>query len=480
MQTDGRSSTVCLTFLVRLAYVVFAAILCVPGTVAAAAESAPESAILRMTLSEALSYARNHQSQIQAALAEWRARRAEAKIPRAAWLPQVGATAQLIYGTANNTTASYLNVPEVDIPRIGASRSASSGSWFPHPSTLAAISIGQEVYDFGRLAAQIAISDALADVAHANSEAVLLDVELGVEEAFHGVLAAKAVLSATEEAHQRAIVHRDFAQAGVRNGLRPPIDLTRAHSEVAQLELRLIRAQTGLRAARAALASSIGSDALEVDALPFEGGQPSTPTFTEALRRASVKNPLVLIALARLRARESTTRATMRELLPNLFASAGLSGRAGGAAPSSGSADIPYGEGWLPDVANWHLGVFLQWNIFDGTVLAKRAASKTREEAARAELDTARQSTVLAVERAYLDLDAASKSLPGLTAALQAARANHSQAEARFKAGLGTVVELTDAEALLTSAELDLAIGQFAIVRARAVLGRVMAERSAP
>jgi len=51
--------------------------------------------------------------------------------------------------------------------------------------------------------------------------------------------------------------------------------------------------------------------------------------------------------------------------------------------------------------------------------------------------------------------------LPGLVRAKEAARANQVQAEARFKAGMGTSVELADAEALLVSAEIQLAEGEF-------------------
>ena len=69
-------------------------------------------------------------------------------------------------------------------------------------------------------------------------------------------------------------------------------------------------------------------------------------------------------------------RAIGRELLPNLFLSATISSRAGGAPPSSG--DVPFGQGWLPDVINWHAGIVLQWNLFDATVLARRDASRAR------------------------------------------------------------------------------------------------------
>jgi outer membrane protein TolC len=115
--------------------------------------------------------------------------------------------------------------------------------------------------------------------------------------------------------------------------------------------------------------------------------------------------------------------------------------------------------------------------------LARRAAAKAHEDAARAELDLARMSVGLAAERAWLELDAALKTVPGLQTAVDAARANQAQADARFKAGLGTIVELADAEALLTNSQLELAVGQFTVARTRAALGRVMAQttgRKAP
>ena len=52
------------------------------------------------------------------------------------------------------------------------------------------------------------------------------------------------------------------------------------------------------------------------------------------------------------------------------------------------------------------------------------------------------------------------------------------EAEARFKAGLGTALELADAEYLRTEAEIQLAGGQFELSRTRAVLGKLMAEES--
>jgi outer membrane protein TolC len=436
-------------------------------------------AVPSIRLDDALRYAASHQPRVRAALAELAARQADARVPRARWLPRIGATAQLFGATNNDTSAVYLGVPEVDLARTGATggRTTDSASWRPATSTLAAISIDQQVYDFGRIAAQAAIADALTAIARADALTADLDIQLGVEEAFHGVLAAKATLVAGEDAYKRATTHRDFAKAGTKSGLRPPIDLTRAEADVARLGVRVVEAESGVRVARAALAASIGSDALEIDAEALAPDESAAPAFDEVLRQANSKNPVILAALARLDAQRATTRSYTRELLPNLFASAGLSGRAGGFAPASGTADLPYGSGWLPDVPNWHLGLVLSWNLYDGTIWARRAASRAREEVGKAEIDAARLDVTLGSQRAFVELDAARKVLPGLSQSVAAARANLAQADARFKAGLGTIIELADAEALVTDAEVALAIGQFNVARTRAALGRVMAQR---
>jgi outer membrane protein len=337
-----------------------------------------------------------------------------------------------------------------------------------------AISVSQELYDFGRISARMVAADARAAAAGAEREVALLDVQLAVEEAYNAVLAARDVLHATEEALRRAVTHRDFAVAGTTSGMRPPIELTRAQADVAQLEVRRIRARAGLDAAQAAFAAAMGSTALAVDAQPSGEVESPSPSLEQVMERAARKNPAIAAARSRLDAERASTRAIGRELLPNLSATAGLSGRAGGAATAT--AAPPFGDGWLPDVPNWHLGVVLSWNLFDATVLARRSASQARERVAQADLEATRLAVALGAERAHLELDAALGALPGLRASVEAARRNQAQADARFRAGLGTVVELADAEALLTTAELELAVGRFAVARARAELGRALAE----
>lgn len=431
----------------------------------------------RVTLADALAAARAHQPRIRRALAEVAVRLRDAAVPRAAWYPQLGAGAQLIAGTTNNSTTSFLGVPEVDVVRIGGTPMTNGDpSWRPAASTLVALTLNQQIYDFGRIAAQAAVADALVDAARADAEAQTLDVLLGAEETFFAVLAAHEVERATEDAYQRATTHRDLARAGVRTGMRPPIELTRVEAEVAQLEVRRVRAKNGVDSARAALAAAIGADARQVDAIPTEPLTGTSPALEEALDVASKRNPFLRAALSRSAAQEAQSRAVLHDMLPNLFATATLSGRGGGAKPSSG--DPAYGDGWLPSVPNWHIGLVLQWNLFDAVVLARRDAARARAVAARADIDVTRNTLQLVVQRAFLELDGARRALDGLLASERAAQANLAQAEARFRNGLGTTVELADAEALVTNAQLELAIGRFAVARTRAELGRAMGQPS--
>ncbi|HET9990158.1 MAG TPA: TolC family protein, partial [Kofleriaceae bacterium] len=114
--------------------------------------------------------------------------------------------------------------------------------------------------------------------------------------------------------------------------------------------------------------------------------------------------------------------------------------------------------------------------LYDRVVTA-RAETSSRLEAVRAAelLEVSEQVRSLA-ERTFVELDVERAAQPALQRAVEAAQANHAQAEARFNGGLGTAVELSDAEALLTEAQIQLAVGQFQLSRARARLVRVLAE----
>ena len=431
-------------------------------------------ALRAMTLPDAIAYARTHQPAVLAALSRIKAAQADARVPRAQWQPYFEAGAQLLGGTTNNTTTSFVGIPGLDIARIGATRVTSSGSYSPSASTLAAVGVQQQVFDFGRIAAQSAAEDALVEVEKQGGDAEWLLVELGVEESFFAVQAAKSILQASNDAYERARVHRDYAKAKVTAGLRPPIDLTRAEADLSRFDVGRLRAQGGLAAAQGTFAAAVGTGEPELDTAGEAPPPAPLPALADAFRRAREKDPVLRAAAARLAAQQATTQAIDALGRPNLSLTGTFSGREGGAVPASG--EPAPNDGWLPDIPNWDVGVVLRWPLWDAVLRARREASREREAVRRAELDVARQQQTAAIEQAWVAASVAASALTALEHAVDAARANYNQADARFKGGLGTIVELADAEAVRTDAEIQLALGRFELARARAALARLIAE----
>ena len=439
-------------------------------------EAAPSAGIPTLTLAQAVDFALKNQPAVKAALARVAARLADVAIPRGQWLPSLGLTAQLIGGTANNTTASYLVAPLVPTPRIGgtADRTGSTASWSPEPSTFAGLGLTQEVFDFGRISQEISAAEAFVAIERRTAEAESLDVRFGVEEAYFGVYAAKAVLRASDEAYERARVHRDLARTGVASGLRSPIEQTRAEAELDRLDIVRIRARGSVRVAQSLLAAAVGSPEPALDIADEPPAPRDLPTLDASVQRAVAKEPQLQAALERIRAQEEETRAVFAQLRPGLLFAGTINARAGGSTPTSGS--VPDGNGWIPNVPNWQVGIVLSWPLFEGSVWARGEASREREAVRREEAALVRQELVARVERTYVGVTIAREALPRLEASVNAARANYAQADARFKAGLGTSVELADAEALRADAEIQLALGQFELARSRAAFGRAIAE----
>jgi outer membrane protein TolC len=428
-----------------------------------------------LTLPEALAFARTHQPSLQAAIARVQAAQADAQVPRAQWLPSVGAMAQVLEGTTNNTTASYYSVSGVPIPRIGAT-SVGSRDWAPSPSTLAALGASQEIYDFGRIGAQSALADAAIAVGTQQARSERLRLDLMVKDAYFAVVSAKAVLRAANDAFARAQLHRDMAKAEVQSGLFAPVELTRSEAELTRFEVARVRASGSVQSAQLVFAAVVGVPDAALDAGGENPAMVPPPPLPEAVRELAERDPTILEADARVNQQVANTKAVAALSRPELLATGSVSGRAGGAAGSNGKT--VEGDGWIPDVPNWNVGLVLRWPLYDPVVAARSSASAKREVATRADRDAVFQQELAAIRAAYVALDVANATLVSLGKAAAAAAANYQQAEARFKAGLGNAVELADAEALRTEAEIQAAVGEFQAHRARALVARLIAEES--
>jgi len=286
------------------------------------------------------------------------------------------------------------------------------------------------------------------------------------------VQAAHEVFRAARAAQTRSESLLAATEAWVAHGLRAQTDVARAAAELARVVVAVEHARAALHVARAGLAAAIGDERLELDAAPYADTDEALPTLTTALDTLDV-TPSIREARARARAAHARGDAADAALLPDLRLIATLQGAAGGA-PAEGSSSPAFGAGAVPFVPNYFAGLVLSWRFFDAEQIAERDVARAEERAAETETDARREEARFAIEQAWYTAQGARTSLRALTFARDAAVASYDQVEAQYRAGLASSVEMADAQNLRTSAEVDLAVGRFALDQARADLERRM------
>ncbi len=432
-----------------------------------------------MTLDQAVQYALVHNPSLAASRAQVDQGRQARQAQTNRWLPRLGASAQFLGASDNNTSAVIVTSnPSVTIPRLGATTYspsltvANGASWRPYASSFLGIGVTQEIFDFGLTAAQIASADATLLAERHDLTRSLLDTRLAVTESFLAVQVAHQVLSAATSAVQRAGAQRDQAAALVNGQLRSRIFLDRAQAELSRLKIGELSARAGVAVAQGDLAAAIGFDSLRLDALGVPSVPEPTPPVASVLDAALTNDPTLKSLAAQIEAQRQTANAIADLTHPALYLTSTVSLQSGGA-PSGGQT--PMLGGALPETPNWDIGLLASWSFFDPVVLAQARSAHAQENVLRANLESARQKLIAAVQSIWETSLEAEQALPELQNAYRAASENYDQARVRFEQGLGTSVEIADAETLLTDSEVQVAEGRFGLARARAQLDRAMA-----
>jgi outer membrane protein len=102
----------------------------------------------------------------------------------------------------------------------------------------------------------------------------------------------------------------------------------------------------------------------------------------------------------------------------------------------------------------WELNLTLNWTLFDGGgLIARYREAKANFDAARARVKQAELDISREVETAIISVDEAQERIQAAQKAVESAAENFRLAQGRFDAGVGTILELTDAQLELTRAQ---------------------------
>ena len=326
--------------------------------------------------------------------------------------------------------------------------------------TFARISLSQVLFDFGKTFASTEAARRLAEQAQEDVELQRQLITLTVKESFININFARRLIRVQEQALERADLNLRSARGFFEVGTRPKSDVARAEVDVANARVDLIRARNAERLARVALSTAMGIPAdtpIEVqDNLVYEA---MAIDRAQLLSQALAQRPEY--KQARLRVDEADAR--MRRAFRDFFPDVSASGFYGGA-----RAD-------LNEV--WEVGLALSWTIFDGgNRIARLRETKASVEAEKSrvratELDISRE-----VEQAQLNVSEAQERIGAAQTAVASAQENFRLAQGRFDAGVGTILELTDAQLFLTQAQNTeaqaLADYRIAVARLERAIGR--------
>ena len=319
-----------------------------------------------------------------------------------------------------------------------------------------------EPFDFGYRRATVNAARAGENIARSDSALTQLDVAAAAAQVFLSLLASEQVVKTAQANVNRWEVFDKAIHVLVDNQLRPGADASRADAELAAARTRLIQAQTAERTTRAGFADILGIAGTKVDVDPGqllasapEENIPALPLASHPA--ASAQNAVVDQMKARKEAWD-------RSYVPRFWTQADLSGRGSGANTDGTLASGLNGLGL--ERMNYAAAVTVTFPAFDYfSVRAQKKIASANQRAEEARYAQTLQDLSGQVEQAQAALDGARQVAENTPVELQAARANETQAQARYKAGLATVVDVSEAESLLVEAEIDDAVARLNVWR---------------
>lgn len=411
-----------------------------------------------LTLERAVDLALASHPARKTAEAEALAARERSGVARSALLPQVGGVAEYLRATDNGIGGTSY------VPALGINRAPSTGHHVDQLSDtfdnyVAGISAFQYLFDFGRTRGRIEERDAQADAEKARLQLVGLDLAYQASRSFLDLLAAKQTVRVYEAAVAKRNEHLREAQVKASAGLRADIDAVTADAELARAKLALVDARNQEQTAKAQLDYAIGlgegaPDYRIADMPPDTGTPDAAATY---VARAMRSRPDLTMLIDEARAAGAQIDEFKSDYLPRFGAVAGFNTRGQDGGPAN----------------NYYAGLVVSWPIFDGFATDHEVAeAKLHQDAVGHSIDDLRQRIAVQVKHDWLDWQAAIDRVAKSEKTADAARLQLDLADKRYANGLGSIIELTDAERQDTQAAAELVRARVDLSLAKAALDR--------
>lgn len=288
-----------------------------------------------------------------------------------------------------------------------------------------------------------------------SAEDINRTVVRGMATAILAVVTAERVAELNRVGLQTALQRRDLTSRKQKLGVATGLDVVRADQDVASARTTLVTGDEALRKAREALGLALG--------LPTQIGVPKEMKIDEVTKSAAVSCPPVkdlterpdIAALKkRIELADRGVKNVELSFLPTLAASSTV---------ATTTQDVGSNLN-----TTWNIQAVLSIPIWDGGARygALRTARVQRDEAGFA-LEAATRGATVEIEQARRNVVVSEQTLAVAKQARDLAAQVDALTQTAYRAGQGTSLELITAAQALRSAEIDLALREFDVVKSR-------------
>jgi len=317
----------------------------------------------------------------------------------------------------------------------------------------------QLIYDFNQTPDKLRAANRSVDSFRASERTTELQVLLGARRAFFTARANHALVRVADETLTNEQKHVVQVKGFVAAGTQPEIALATELTSLANDKVALITAQNNYEIAKAQLNQSIGivGDSnydVADEGLPAIEGEEGPD---ETLVQYALKTRPEIVAFEKSRESDELTIKSFKGAYGPTLSALGSAGTSGLALDSM--------------TPNWAVGAQLLWPVFQGGLTTGQVhQAEANLSYVDAQLDAEKLQVRFDVMQAVLTLRAAKVSIDASNEALVNAREQLRLAEGRYQSGVGSIIELGDAQVAATNAAAQVVQADFNLATARAQL----------
>jgi outer membrane protein len=382
---------------------------------------------------------------------------------RAALGPQVYSVGEYLRSTDNpigNTT--YLNpgfIPRITGTLHGAPANVGQ-SFSTTDNFVTGVAVQQYLLDFGRVRGRIEQRDEEAHAALFQAQATELDLVFEATQRYFALLAAAQKVKVYQKAIEQRSEQLHAAQVKASADLTSQIDVLTAQAALTRAQTDLLEASDQQAIARVALNNTMAIDrnAPDYELADVLTYKPVSGNLESFFTSAIAERPELGALEAEARAAGAQVKQARSDYFPSVGATAGYSAMGTG----------------LPAANNFNAGIVVTWPIFNSFATEHQVEeAKALQKAIGYSIEDLEQRVWLDVKSAYLELEASVERIHQTEATLAASSGQLELADKRYNAGLGNIIELTDAERFYIEDDAAYVDALYGYSVAKATLDRV-------